>query len=51
LLQLEGVGQTSAMKLLRKFKSVNKIRQASLEELSAVVGKAKANSILKQLSK
>ena len=50
LLSLDGVGELSAIKLLRKFKSVKKIRQATLEELAAVVGEARARSIQRQLS-
>jgi excinuclease ABC subunit C len=50
LLQLEGIGQSSVTKLLRKFKSVKKIREATLEELSDVVGQARARTILKHLS-
>lgn len=34
---IDGVGKTSAQKLLSKFKSVKKIREASLDELTAVV--------------
>jgi excinuclease ABC subunit C len=50
LLQLEGIGQSSVTKLLRKFKSVKKIREATLDELSVVVGQARARTILKHFS-
>ncbi len=42
LTSIEGVGYATAQKLLRKFKSVKKIKEASPEELSEVVGKARA---------
>lgn len=40
--ELKGVGKQTAEKLLRHFKSVKKIKEASLEELEQVVGKKKA---------
>ncbi len=40
--QIEGIGKTTAEKLLRHFKSVKKIRESSLEELEQVVGKSRA---------
>ncbi len=39
---LEGIGEKTAVKLLNHFKSVRKIREASFEEIEALVGKAKA---------
>jgi len=41
LTDINGVGYETAQKLLWKFKSVKKIKQASLEDLQQVVGKAK----------
>ena len=38
LLQVEGIGQTRARELLRRFGSLKNIRQASLEELLSVKG-------------
>jgi excinuclease ABC subunit C len=49
LTDIPGVGAGTAKKLLREFKSVTKIRQASLEELTDVVGKAMANKVWKGL--
>lgn len=40
--ELKGVGKATTEKLLRHFKSVKKIKEASQEELEAVVGKSKA---------
>jgi excinuclease ABC subunit C len=42
LTAIEGIGFSTTQKLLRKFKSVKKIKSTSLEQLSAVVGKSKA---------
>lgn len=45
--QIEGVGKASIELLLKKFKSVKKIKAASLEELTAVIGLSKANMVKK----
>ena len=42
---IKGVGPKTAEALLRHFKSVKRIRQASLDEIAAVVGVAKARVI------
>lgn len=42
---IKGVGPKTAETLLRHFKSVKRIRQASLDEIAAVVGAAKARVI------
>ena len=42
---IPGVGPKSKQALLKAFKSVKRIREASIEELTAVVGKAKAEII------
>lgn len=42
---MPGIGKETANKLLREFKSVKKIREASLEELEKVVGRRKATII------
>ena len=46
LTEIKGIGETVATKLLVEFKSVNEIKKKSFEELSVVVGKAKANLVL-----
>jgi excinuclease ABC subunit C len=51
LTEIEGVGFATAQKLLRKFKSVKKIREASLEELAETVGKAKALTVFEYFKK
>jgi excinuclease ABC subunit C len=42
---LEGIGKKTAEKLLKEFKSVKKIKEASLEELEKIVGTKKALSL------
>ena len=43
--ELKGIGRQTADKLLKHFKSVKKIREASIEELTSLVGKAKAEIV------
>ena len=45
--QIPGIGEQTANRLLRKFKSVKKIKEAREEDLAVVVGASKA-SIVKQ---
>jgi len=45
LTDIEGVGFSTAQKLLWKFKSVKKIKEASIDELSDTVGKSKAEIV------
>lgn len=47
LTAIQGIGFDTAQKLLWKFKSVKKIREAGEEELAAVIGKAKAGIVYK----
>ncbi len=47
LTEIEGVGYATAQKLLRKFKSVKKIKEADEQALATVTGKAKAAVIFK----
>ncbi len=44
--QIEGIGAKSLNALLRHFKTVANVRSASLEELSKVVGEARARKII-----
>ena len=46
---IKGIGEKSKQLLLNKFKSVKRIKEAGMEELAAVVGKAKAEIILNAL--
>lgn len=43
--EIKGIGKNTADKLLRHFKSVKKIKQATLEELAAIVGQKKAEIV------
>ncbi len=45
LTDIEGVGFNTAQKLLWKFKSVKKIKEATEEELAVVIGKAKGGIV------
>ncbi len=51
LTSIEGVGFTTAQKLLRKFKSVKKIKEANEQELAQVIGKAKAAVVYRYFNK
>ncbi len=48
LQELEGVGEKTIQKLLKYFKSVKKINEASLEELANLIGEKKAKLIHKK---
>ena len=45
LTDIKGIGENTATALIKRFKSVKRISEASLEELAAEVGKAKAETI------
>ena len=45
LTDIKGIGENTATTLIKKFKSVKRIAEATLEELSAEVGKSKAETI------
>ena len=45
LSDIKGIGQTTADELLRSFKSVKRIKEATLDELKEVVGLARASKI------
>ncbi len=42
LVSIEGVGEKTADKLLKEFGSISKIKEASLEDLAAIIGNAQA---------
>ncbi|RYY33975.1 MAG: excinuclease ABC subunit C, partial [Sphingobacteriaceae bacterium] len=48
---IEGIGKTTAEKLLKYFKSVKKIREATVEELLEVVNAKQAKAILGYFNK
>ncbi|MGR6088380.1 MAG: excinuclease ABC subunit UvrC [Arcticibacter sp.] len=45
LATIKGIGETTAMDLLRHFKSVKKVREAELEDLVKIIGNAKAKLV------
>ena len=47
--QIKGIGEKRKTALLKKFKSVNRIKQATVEEIAEVVGMAAAQSIKESL--
>jgi len=46
LLDIEGIGDASAQALLRKFKSLKRVKEAEPQEIEEVVGKAKAQKVI-----
>ena len=50
LLEIRGVGKQSATKLIRKFGSVKKIREAGEEEIVQVVGRSIASAVLRHFA-
>jgi len=51
LTDIVGIGEKTAEELLKKFKSVKRVREADPEQIEAVIGKAKATVLLDYLSK
>ncbi len=51
LTSIDGVGFSTAQKLLWKFRSVKKIKEAKLDELIKVIGKSKAEIVFSHFSK
>lgn len=49
--EIKGIGKNTADQLLKKFRSINNIRQKTEEELSEAVGKAKAKILKNYFSK
>ena len=46
---IKGIGEKSKTALLRHFKSVHRIKEATVEEVATLIGKAKAELLLKNL--
>ena len=44
---LEGIGEKTALKLLKHFKSVKKIKEASFEDIESLIGRKKAEIVKK----
>lgn len=47
--EIKGIGEKSKTVLLKEFKSVKRIKEASLEEITAIIGEAKAKIIKENL--
>ncbi|MEN8247817.1 MAG: excinuclease ABC subunit UvrC [Bacteroidota bacterium] len=47
---IPGIGKSTADKLLKKFKSVKKVKQASFEELEELIGNAKAGILVNAIT-
>jgi excinuclease ABC subunit C len=45
--EIPGLGKVSVEKLLKKFKTLSRVKKATLEELTGVVGKARAEAIVR----
>jgi len=50
LIEIKGIGQKTAEKLLQKFGSVNSIKNSSFESLAEVVGRKQADIIIKHFN-
>ena len=50
LTEIPGIGESTLEKLLTYFKSVERVKKASIEELESVVGKDKSNKIITHFS-
>ncbi len=48
--EIKGIGEVTKTALLKHFKSVKRIREASVEEIASVTGKAKAEMLKKALT-
>jgi excinuclease ABC subunit C len=51
LTDIDGIGEGTAQKLLKQFKSVRKIKEATEEELSAAIGATKAKLLVEWIEK
>lgn len=47
--KIKGIGTATAEMLLKKFKSVKKIKQLNVDELAELIGKSKADLVIKSL--
>ncbi len=48
---IEGIGKTTTEKLLKHFKSISKIREASEDEIAKIIGKHRATILAQELHK
>ncbi len=45
--EIPGLGKTSIEKLLKKFKTLSRIKKATIEELTPVIGRSRAEAVVK----
>jgi len=50
LLDIEGIGKKTTEKLLKEFRSVEKVKNASIEEIKAIIGEHAAKKVVAYLS-
>ena len=50
LSEIQGIGEKTAEKLIKHFKSVKKLKEAQLEEIEKVIGKSKAKVVHQSLN-
>jgi excinuclease ABC subunit C len=48
---IKGIGKNTADKLLKKFKSVKKIKEANQEDIADLIGIAKANILIEAMKR
>lgn len=46
ILEIEGIGEKTLQELMKKFKSVKRLKEAGTDEIESVIGKAKAQILL-----
>ncbi len=51
LTNIEGIGEKTAEMLLKKFKSVKRIKELNLDELQKILGEQKAKSVINFFNK
>ena len=51
LTDIEGIGEGTAQKLLKQYKSLRKIKEATEEQLSATIGSTKAKLLVEWIEK
>jgi len=48
---IEGIGEKTSQELLRHFKSIKRIKEAKLEEITEVIGASKASRVVEYFKK
>ena len=45
LTEIDGIGEKTAVEMLKKFKSVKRISETGMEDLTSLIGKSKAGKV------